>query len=295
MSTSPSQLRHLALVVLTLSLGGAGFLPAGAVQAAPASGDLRALPPLDGEGRSGYAEFLRARPHRAFAIAPGGAWTWRAEMPDAEQAREGALEDCAERVRRPCFIYAADTRLEFDPDAWSRAWRPYAGRAQAARAGIGIQPGQRFPDLVYQDPAGRPRKLSDQRGRVVLLHFWGSWCPPCQREMPDLEKLLTGLAGNRAIQFVFLPVREPVDRARQWARDKGLRLAIADGGPDAAKDGGFRLADGGRIGDRELARVFPTTYVLDRHGLVLFSHYGPVADWGSLAPLLRDAAAGSGR
>lgn len=290
MTELADRFRHLAWAALSMALIGAAG-PA----AAAATGDVRTLPPLDGEGRNGYAEFLHARTHRAFAIAPGGAWSWRAEMPDAEQARAGALEDCATLARRPCFIYAVDSRLEFEPRDWARAWRPYAGGAQAARAAVGMQAGQRFPDLVYRDPAGRPRKLSDQRGHVVLLHFWGSWCPPCQREMPDLEKLLAGVAGNRAIQAVFLPVREPVAKARQWAKDKGLRLGIADGGADAAKDGSFSLADGGRVRDRDLARVFPTTYVLDRHGLVLFSHFGPVADWGSLAPLLRDAAAASGR
>ncbi len=267
------------------------LLLAGAAGSAWPGDDVRTLPPLDGAGRSGYVEFLRAQPHRAFAIAPGGAWSWRAEMSSAELARQGALADCAAQARRACLAYAVDDEKVFDARAWAGAWRPYASGAQAARAGVGLKPGQRFPNLAYRDPAGKPRKLSDDLGRVVVLHFWGSWCPPCQREMPALQRLHAALRARGDIRFVFMPVREPVARSRAWVAGKGLSLPVSDGGRAAEKEGAFRLADGRRIGDREVARVFPTTYVLDRHGLVLFAHTGPVADWPALAPLLRDAAA----
>ena len=55
------------------------------------------------------------------------------------------------------------------------------------------------------------------------------------------------------------------------------------------------LANGKQIRDRELARVFPTTYVLDKHGMVVFSHVGPVSGWLQYLPFLRDVAAKSGK
>jgi thiol-disulfide isomerase/thioredoxin len=259
------------------------------------SGLALAGPPLDEKGRAGYAEYLKAPGHRAFAIAPGGAWSWRGDMPGADLALQGAIEDCQAHARRPCQPYALDDRVVFDAAAWAGAWRPYASRAQAARSSEGLMPGLRFPDIAYTDPAGKPRKLADDRGRVVVLHFWGSWCPPCQREMPDLAKLHRQLKAHPDIRFVFLPVREPVARSRQWMQGRDQALPVADGGATAEKEGAFLLADGRKLGDRDLARVFPSTYVLDRHGLVLFAHAGPVPDWGSLAPLLKDAAAHSGR
>jgi thiol-disulfide isomerase/thioredoxin len=258
-------------------------------------GLAQAGPPVDEKGRAGYAEYLQAQPHRAFAIAPGGAWSWRGEMPSADMALQGAVEDCQTLARRRCLPYAQDDQVVFDAQTWAGAWRPYATRAQAARATVGLKPGQRFPDLTYRDATGKPRKLSDDQGRVVILHFWGSWCPPCQREMPDLQKLYGQLKSAANIRFVFLPVREPTDRSRQWAQSRNISLPISDGGPTAEKNGSFLLSDGQTIGDRDVARVFPTTYVLDRHGLVLFAHAGPVGDWSSLAPLLKDVAAGSGR
>jgi thiol-disulfide isomerase/thioredoxin len=44
-------------------------------------------------------------------------------------------------------------------------------------------------DFTLDDLNGKPYKLSDLRGKVVLVNFWATWCPPCRREMPDLDKL----------------------------------------------------------------------------------------------------------
>ncbi|MDP1896768.1 MAG: TlpA disulfide reductase family protein, partial [Sulfurimicrobium sp.] len=45
-------------------------------------------------------------------------------------------------------------------------------------------------------------KLSDLRGKVLLVHFWGTWCPPCRNEMPELQKLHQALGGSSDIQLV---------------------------------------------------------------------------------------------
>ncbi len=262
-----------------------------AIAILPLDGFAAAMPPqLDDHGRAGYAEFRRALPHRAFAIAPGGAWSWRGEMETPELAMQAALDDCRNHARRACLPYALDDQVVFKPRDWAQAWRPYPGAAQLARAPVGIKPGQRFPDLLWRDAGGREHTVSTQRGNVVLLHFWGSWCPPCQREMPDLHKLHKRLKSVPNIRFVFLPVRETAATSRAWLRGRGIDVPLADAGARAEKEGVFPLADGGTLRDRDLARAFPTTYILDRHGGVLFAHIGPVTDWLELEPLLRDAA-----
>jgi thiol-disulfide isomerase/thioredoxin len=280
----------------TLRLGLAvAWLMVATVSGAASLRDVQAVPHLDERGRAGYQAFLAAPAPRAFVIAPGGAWAWRAEMPTSDVALEAALQDCQRHTEQRCVPYAVDDAVVFDARAWVRSWGPYATRSEAARAPVGVKRGQRFPDLILTDPAGKPRKLSDYRGKVVVVHFWGSWCPHCIKELPDLQRLYATLRNSNDIRFVLIGVREPHRLSQQWAQQQKLDLPLYDGGPSAEKEGSFRLAGGGSIRDRELARVFPSTHVLDKHGLVVFSQTGPVARWSELAPFLRDAAARSGR
>jgi thiol-disulfide isomerase/thioredoxin len=51
------------------------------------------------------------------------------------------------------------------------------------------------PDFALEDIDGKKRRLSDLRGKVVLVNFWATWCPPCRREMPSIERLSRILKG----------------------------------------------------------------------------------------------------
>lgn len=254
-----------------------------------------AVPHLDERGQADYANFLAAASHRAFVIAPGGTWSWNAEMPSEQLALEAALQECQRYTEQRCVPYAIDEQVVFDAESWPLSWGPYLTAGESAKAAVGMRRGQRFPDLVFQSPSGKRVKLSDLRGKVVVAHFWGSWCPPCQREMPDLQKLHGIFKNGNDVAFVLLPVREPLETAKQWAAQKGISLPISFGGEVTVKSEAFLLADGTRINDRLLAKAFPTTYILDKHGIVVFSRIGPVARWPEFAPFLKDAVAKSGR
>jgi thiol-disulfide isomerase/thioredoxin len=54
----------------------------------------------------------------------------------------------------------------------------------------------RLPDLAFEDADGKPRKLSDWRGKTVLVNLWATWCVPCRKEMPALDSLQTKLGGK---------------------------------------------------------------------------------------------------
>ena len=270
-------------------------LAAFALLACAAGVEAADVPPHLGErGLADYQRFRASAPHRAFVIAPGGAWAMRIDAESAAAALDGALEDCRRLTAQKCVPYAVDERIVFDAKAWGGLWGPYKSRADAARVPVGMKPGERFPDLALRDPRNKEFNLSSQRGKVIILHFWGSWCAPCRKEMPDLAALRDALKADKRIAFVLTQVREPFARSRAWMTEQKLSLPLYDSGVRGDADGMLSLAGGGRLADREVATVFPSTYVLDRHGIVLLAHFGPVPRWSEYAPFLRDAAARSG-
>src|ERR1700752_191962 len=54
----------------------------------------------------------------------------------------------------------------------------------------------RLPDLTFEDAQGKPKKLSDWRGKTVLLNLWATWCVPCRKEMPALDELQASWAAR---------------------------------------------------------------------------------------------------
>ena len=260
-----------------------------------AAAGMPSPPQLDTRGRAAFESYQKATDPRAFVIAPGGTWVWHADMPSEKMAVDAALLDCQSMTQQRCVPYAINERVVFDARSWPLSWGPYLSATQAARATTGIQRGQKFPDLAITTPDGRPTTLSRLRGKVIVLHFWGSWCPPCQNEMPNLQTLFELFRHSKDVRFVSLPVRESLADARRWANAKRIDLPIYFGGASTVEAGEFPLAGGGVMHERQLAKAFPTTFVLDKQGIVVFSHLGPVTDWNSYAAFIRDTAAKSGR
>lgn len=271
-----------------------GILAAAAVSSASIAAPV--MPPhLSPSDQAEYQAYLEAADHRAFAIAPGGAWGWVSGESDAGTAEQKALTACQAQTKQRCIPYAVYDRIVLDTRGWVQLLGPYATAQKARKAAVGAGPGQRFADLAFADTKGVRSSLSSLKGKVVVLHFWGAWCPPCRKEMPDLQRLHSALADRKDIAFVLIQTRERFDVSRAWTGKQGIALPLYDSGATGEDDAKFRLASGGLIADREIASRFPTTYVLDKHGLVVFSHVGPVADWLQYQPFLRDAAARSGK
>lgn len=238
--------------------------------------------------------YLFAEEYKAFALAPGGAWSWSSEEPTRERAIENALKRCRSFTQQQCVLFAVNDEVVFDREGWQRLWRPYKSARQAAEAPVGSKRGERLYDLMLKKD-GKQVKLSDLRGKVVLLHFWGSWCPPCCRELPSLQTLYNTLLEQQIeVEVVLAQVREPYSAALAWLKSKKLSLPNYDSGASGEMDQYFRLADGSQLEDRQLAKVFPATFVLDRNGVVLFSRMGPINDWTEYLPFLKDAVAHSG-
>ena len=84
----------------------------------------------------------------------------------------------------------------------------------------------RAPQFVLRDLNGRTVRLSDYKGKVVLINFWATWCPPCRAEMPDLVRLQTEHAkeGLQIIGITYPPERK--SRVRRFARSLKVNYPI---------------------------------------------------------------------
>lgn len=85
------------------------------------------------------------------------------------------------------------------------------------------------PQFALKDINGRAVRLSDYRGKVVLVNFWATWCPPCRAEMPDLIRLQSEHAkqGLQIIGITYPPERRA--RVRRFARSLKVNYPIVLG------------------------------------------------------------------
>ena len=96
--------------------------------------------------------------------------------------------------------------------------------AEARRLGAGV--GQPAPDFVFHEVgSGAPRKLSELRGKVVLVNVWATWCPPCRKELHDLDRLQETYADRDLV--VLTVSTEERDLLQKFAAEHPLRTLNA--------------------------------------------------------------------
>lgn len=127
--------------------------------------------------------------------------------------------------------------------------------------------GQRQPltNITFFDGSGAPRSLSAYRGKVVLVNFWATWCPPCVREMPSLSSLQTKL-GSQPFEILAL------------SQDRGGAATVkAFYTQQKISNLKVYLDQAGRAGREIGLRGLPTTILVDATGKEVMRIEGPVA------------------
>jgi thiol-disulfide isomerase/thioredoxin len=130
----------------------------------------------------------------------------------------------------------------------------------------------RLPDLTFEDAEGRQKKLSDWRGRTLLVNLWATWCVPCRKEMPALDSLQTRLGGpNFEVVAINIDTRDH-EKSKNFLKDANLtRLGyFSDRNAKVFQD----LKAVGR------ALGMPTSVLVDGQGCEIATIAGP-AEWGS--------------
>jgi cytochrome c biogenesis protein CcmG, thiol:disulfide interchange protein DsbE len=126
-------------------------------------------------------------------------------------------------------------------------------RAQIEADGAAGRIGAPAPDFEWTGADGHAVRLSSYRGKVVVVNFWATWCPPCREEMPALQRVA---ASEPDVVVLEVDLMEPADKARSFLDSLGLdRLQpVLDG--DGATTRRFGVLS------------LPSTFFVDRNGVI---------------------------
>lgn len=123
--------------------------------------------------------------------------------------------------------------------------------------------GDKAPNFSLKSVDGKTVKLSDYKGKIVILDFWATWCPPCRRGVPDLISIQKEFKKDVVVIGISLDREKTIKDVPGFIKDYGINYPVVYGDDKVTVDyGGIRS--------------IPTSFVIDRKGNVVDSHIGLV-------------------
>ncbi|MUT68798.1 TlpA disulfide reductase family protein [Paenibacillus sp. NEAU-GSW1] len=151
--------------------------------------------------------------------------------------------------------------------------------AGAGSVVIGLKEGQQAPDFKLSTIEGKESSLSDYSGKIVIVNFWASWCPPCKAEMPHMEKLHAKYGGRDvAIVSVNMTATEKSGKSvSSFVQKHGLTFPVM-------------MDENGAVMEQYRVRSYPTTFLLDNEGIIRERILGAV-DFAMMEKMIKKTAA----
>lgn len=156
-----------------------------------------------------------------------------------------------------------------------------------------LSPGVRAADEIssaplyqasFNDLSGQPVALEQLRGKVSVVNFWATWCPPCRKEIPDLVEAQERYR-ERGVAFLGIAVEDNNSLVQDFARVYGINYPLASG-----REKGIALLQ--KLGNQ--AAGLPFTLVLDAQGNIVDTRRGPMSA-ARLAQALQTALDAAGQ
>ncbi len=117
-----------------------------------------------------------------------------------------------------------------------------------------LEPVMEAPEFVLPDDGGKIHRLSDYRGKVVVLNFWATWCPPCRQEMPSMERAWEQLK-NEAVVVLAVDVGESAATVFEFTGQYPVTFPLL-------------LDSSGEVVNKFPVIGLPTTFIISPKGLV---------------------------
>jgi peroxiredoxin len=124
----------------------------------------------------------------------------------------------------------------------------------------GAGQGEKAPDFTGKTLSGKNVKLSELRGRTVLINFWGTWCAPCKEELPYFNRLYGKYRGI-GLEILAVNIDKVVSQAARMSGNLGLTFPVV-------------LDPAGDLSDLYRIRSMPTTFVVGKDGMIRYVHWG---------------------
>jgi len=175
--------------------------------------------------------------------------------------------------RRPPFFYAlvAVTGLLLAMVACSVVSAIKYGKlmrqdpALPTTLGAGVAANSAAAEFTLPTADGSTMALKDLRGKVVLLNFWATWCPPCKAEMPDLDAVYSEFGAARDFVIVGIDMEEPRETVQAFAESNRITFPLA-------------LDTDGKVSTQGYGvRTLPTSILIDREGRIVDSWNGQIS------------------
>jgi peroxiredoxin len=119
---------------------------------------------------------------------------------------------------------------------------------------------KKAPDFTLMDLEGKAHSLSEYRGKVILVNFWATWCPPCRDEMPSMQRLWTQLKDD-GFTILAIDIGETADDITPFTMEYDLDFPIL-------------LDPESKTATKWSVRGLPTSFLVDKQGTMVYQTIG---------------------